>query len=218
MENTNNTASGNLFPEVNSAFNYGWNILKTKFVPLLLVVIVVMLISGFGSAAFHRDAMGLGFLVMIYGIFVSGPISFGQSWVFLKAVRNEEFEVKDIFSVFGSHYWEIVLASLLVTVILVVGFIMLIIPGIFLACRLAFVPYLVVDKNYKATQAIEASWNMTKGYGWKIFGMGVLSFFIGIGGLILLVVGIIPASIWINATFASFYHAVDSKFVRVIQV
>ena len=218
MENTNNAASVNLFPEVGSAFNFGWNVLKAKFIPLLLVIIVVILISGLGSALFHREAIGLGFLAMVYGIFVSGPISFGESWVFLKAVRNEEFEVKDIFSVFGPHYWETVLASLLMTVIIGIGFVLLIVPGIIFACRLAFVPYLVVDKSEKAVDAISKSWEMTKGFGWKIFGMGLLSILIAIGGFILLFVGILPAAMWIGSAFASFYHAVDSKLVRVIEV
>lgn len=218
MENTNNATSGNLFPEIGSAFHFGWNVLKAKFIPLLLVIIVVILISGLGSALFHREAIGLGFLAMLYGVFVSGPISFGENWVFLKAVRNEEFEVKDIFSVFGPHYWETVLASLLLTVIIVLGILLFVVPGIIFACRLAFVPYLVIDKNEKATDAISKSWEMTKGFGWKLFAMGIFSFFIGLGGIILFIVGIFPAVIWIYAAFAAFYHAVDSKFVRVIEV
>lgn len=218
MENGFQASSGNLFPEVGSAFSFGYNVLKRNFVPLLLVIIVVMLVVILGSVLFRPEAYGTGFLTMLFGILVSGPISFGQSWVFLKSVRDEEFEVKDIFSVFSTHYWEVVLAYLLLVVIVTIGIVLLVIPGIILGCRLAFVPYLVVDKKYKATQAIEESWNMTKGFGWKIFGMGLLSFLIVIGGLILLGVGIFPAIMWINATYASFYHAVDSKFVRVIQV
>jgi hypothetical protein len=49
---------------------------------------------------------------------------------------------------------------------------------------------------------------MTKGYGWTIFGMAILSSFIFIGGLICLVVGVIPAMMWIKSAFASLYAAV----------
>ena len=219
MENTNNAASGNLFPEVNSAFSYGWQVLKDNFLPLLLVIIVVMLLGGVGPMAFSNHPVGLGFFGFVFGIFFAGPLSFGQAWVFLKASRKEEFELRDIFSVFSAErYWETVLASLLLNVIIGIGIVLLIVPGIVFACRLAFVPYLVVDKKLKATDAISQSWEMTKGFGWKLFAMGILSFFIGLGGFILLFVGIFPAVIWIYASFASFYHAVDSKFVRVIEV
>lgn len=218
MENENTTTSTNLYPEVGSAFSYAWEILKKNFIPLLLVIIVVSLLGGFSPALMGRNPVGMGFFVSLFGIFVLGPVNYGKNWVFLKASRNEAFELKDIFSVFGPHYWEIVLAGLLVSVIIGIGVVLLIVPGIIFACRLAFVPYLVVDKNYKAVDAISKSWEMTKGFAGKIFVMGIVSFFIAIGGLILLFVGIFPASIWISSAFASFYHAVDIKSFRVIEI
>ena len=39
------------------------------------------------------------------------------------------------------------MASLLVGVIVSIGFILLIVPGIVFACKLAFTPYLVVDRK-----------------------------------------------------------------------
>lgn len=218
MENENNAASENLYPEVGAAFSYGWEVLKKNFLPLLLVIIVMMLLGGFSPLFLSHNPFGLTFFATLFGVLFLGPVNFGKNWVFLKAVRNEEVEVKDIFSVFGPHYWEIVLASLLVTVIVGIGFVLLVVPGIIFACRLAFVPYLVIDKNYKAVDAISKSWEMTKGFAWTIFLMGLLSFFIAIAGFIMLFVGIFPAQIWISASFASFYHAVDIKAVRVIQV
>ena len=38
--------------------------------------------------------------------------------------------------------------------------------------------------------------------------MGILAFFIIIGGLIVLVFGVIISIMWISATFATMYHAV----------
>ena len=88
---------------------------------------------------------------------------------------------------------------------------MLIIPGIIFACKLAFVPYLVMDKNLDPVEAVKESWRMTKGYGWTIFAMGFVSIFIVLGGLLLLLLGIIPAAMWISSAFASLYHAVDME-------
>jgi hypothetical protein len=218
MENENTTTSANLYPEVGSAFSYGWEILKKNFVPLLLVIIVISVLSAFGPAVVGHNYYGFGFFVSLFGIFFLGPVNYGKNWVFLKASRNEAFELKDIFNVFGPHYWEIVLASLLVSVIIGFGIVLLIVPGIIFACRLAFVPYLVVDKNFKAVDAISKSWEMTKGFAGKIFVMGIVSFFIAIAGFICLFVGIFPAQIWISSAFASFYHAVDIKSFRVIEV
>ena len=66
-----------------------------------------------------------------------------------------------------------------------------------------------MDKNLEPVAAVEKSWEMTRGYGWKIFGMGMLAIPVFILGLICLFVGVIFALIWISAAFAAMYHAID---------
>jgi len=90
----------------------------------------------------------------------------------------------------------------------IMGIIMLLIPGIIIGCRLAFVTYLVMDKKLDPIAAIEESWRLTKGYGWTIFFMGFVSFFIIIFGLIMLIVGIFPAIMWVSSSFAVLYQDV----------
>ena len=85
---------------------------------------------------------------------------------------------------------------------------MLIIPGIIILCRLVFVPFLVMDKDLEPMKAVEKSWQMTKGHGWTVFFMAILSFFIAIAGLIVFFVGILISITWIHAAFASLYQAV----------
>ena len=123
-------------------------------------------------------------LAIGYGIFISGPIGYSVSWVFLKAVRREKIEIKDMFAVFERNYWNAVIAGLVTTVIIVIGIFMLIVPGIIFACRLAFVPFLVIDQEMEALEALKASWAMTKGHGWTVFFMGLLAFLLVIAGLI----------------------------------
>ncbi len=160
----------------------------------------------------HASPISAGMILLkifgiAYALFVVYPVRYSAAFLRLRAVRNESFEVKEIFDVF-KNYLNVVLAALLSISIIVIGFIFLIIPGIVFACRLAFVPYLVMDKKLDPVKAVEESWSLTKGYGWRIFGMGLLALPIAIAGLLLLVVGLIPAIIWITAAFASMYHAV----------
>ena len=58
-------------------------------------------------------------------------------------------------------------------------------------------------------EAVKESWRMTNGHAWIVFLIGLLDIPISIVGLICLVVGIIPAGMWIKATFASLYHSVN---------
>jgi hypothetical protein len=65
-----------------------------------------------------------------------------------------------------------------------------------------------MDKKLDPIEAVELSWKLTRGHGWKIFFMGFVSIFIVIFGLIMLIVGIFPAIIWISSSFAALYESV----------
>jgi hypothetical protein len=71
------------------------------------------------------------------------------------------------------------------------------------------VPYLVMDKGLDPVAAIEKSWFMTRGHGWRIFGMYLLTIVLFFCGLLLLAVGALFALMWSSTAFASLYHAVD---------
>ncbi len=149
----------------------------------------------------------IGFGVL-YGVFLLGPIGYGVKWVFLKAVRKEKINIKDMFAIFERNYWNAVLANLIVGIIVGFGVVMLIVPGIIFACRLAFVPYLVIDQKMDVMDALKASWDMTRGHGWAIFFTGLLAIPIVIAGLIMLFFGVFISAIWISTAFAVIYHAV----------
>jgi uncharacterized membrane protein len=123
-------------------------------------------------------------------------------------MRNGEFDVKDTFSTFD-NYVNVVLANLLVTAIIGIGLILLVVPGVIFACRLAFVRYLVMDKKMEPVEAVKESWRMTRGHANSIFFMGLLALAIIGAGLICFVVGVIPAYMWVRSAFASMYFAVS---------
>lgn len=204
-------------------YSKGWNLIFATFIELLVVTLVYAVIqiptNGFqfkpdGFHGFHGFEWYLVPIVLLaigYGIFISGPIGYSVQWVFLKAVRREKIEIKDMFAVFERNYWNAVIAGLVTTIIIVIGIFMLIVPGIIFACRLAFVPYLVIDQKMEAMEALKASWAMTKGHGWTVFFMGLLAFFIIIAGLIVLLFGVLISVMWISAAFAILYHSVYLK-------
>ncbi len=147
--------------------------------------------------------IGVAYFFLVLPVF-----NYGADLLYLRAMRNEEIKIREMFEGFN-NYLNIILAHLLATAIIGLGFIFLIVPGIILACRLVFVPFLVMDKKLEAVVDVEKSWNMTRGHGWKIFGMAILSFFIIILGLLCLFVGVIFSAIWIGTAFTSLYYAID---------
>jgi uncharacterized membrane protein len=217
-----------LTPTLGGSFSNGWQVMKNYFLYLLLVVIVIGMVNGPAGFKIDVDSGDFGFIhgiplkadnlfvtigaifLILFGFayyFLLVPVfNYSAKLVYLDAVREKEIELQKLIAGF-SNYLNVILTNLLKSALVVMGLLFFIIPGIIIACRLAFVSYLVMDKNLDPLQAIEQSWKLTRGIGWTIFGMAILSFFIGIFGLTLLIIGVFPALIWINSSFASIYQA-----------
>lgn len=201
---------------VGAAYGNGWRQLWKNFLLLLLIFIIFALITSPGSVVSQigqkiggTTAVAGVFFSIVYGILLTGPLAYGFSFAFLTAARNDPLDVKDMFESFH-YYWNAVLASLLVSVIVLFGLVLLIVPGIIFACKLAFTPYLVVDQEMSVTEAIEESWRMTTGHAWEVFFIGLLGIPICIAGLLCCFVGVFPAVMWCKLASASLYHAVSS--------
>ncbi len=221
-------------PSFGNSFSQGWEVMKKYFLILFLVVIVVGIIMG-PTQAFninidpsnHHDwswdwhlpsagliAVGilaafLALFALAYSLLIVPVFRYGGKMMFLQAVRDIRPDFNMLISGFRENYLNIVLANLLTAALIMLGCIALIIPGIIIGCRLAFVGYLVMDKKLDPIMAVEESWKMTRGYGWTIFWMAIVSFFIYVAGFCLLLVGIFPAAIWVSSSFASLYEAVS---------
>jgi uncharacterized membrane protein len=207
-------------PTVGDAYSHGWKTIWKYFLELFLIGLLLFIISiPVNAFSFliddYSNWAGIVVFVFIsfaYGVLVLGPLQFGMYYCYLKAARGENLQVGDLF-IIKENYINIMLAALLTNIIIGIGVMMLIIPGIIFACKLAFVPYLVIDKKMDAIKALQTSWKMTDGYAMNIFVMGLLAIFIAIGGFIAFVVGVIVAAMWIYASFASLYYSVESRQV-----
>lgn len=200
-------------PTIGVSYGFGWSQMKKYFLNLLFITLIMLAaqsITSLGNAG-ENPSFFAQLFTAAYGLFVLSVIDFGSAYMFLKAVRDEPFEVSEIFDGFKTNFGNIVLSNLLMFLIIGLGFVLLIVPGIILACRLAFVPYLVMDKNMDAVEALKKSWEMTKGHGWTIFFMALLAVLIIIAGFIVFIVGVIFAVMWITAAFAALYYAVESN-------
>ena len=215
MEEKRNVSQSSVVPVpgVGSSYGNGWGKLWKYFLELFLIGIIGAIIGiPMGMEGWARDAVGtaaiLGVLGFIYNILVVGPTDYGVSFAYLKAARSDKLEISNMFEAFR-NYWNAVLANVLVSAIVIIGLILLIIPGIIFACKLVFTPYLVVDRKMDVIEAVKESWRMTNGHAWKVFLIGLLAIPISIAGLICFGVGIIVSLMWIRLAFASLYHSVS---------
>jgi hypothetical protein len=171
----------------------------------------------FGLASLGIFAAFFALIAMLYAFLVAPVFKYGGNIIFVKAVRKVKPDFEYLIKGFMENYLHIVLANLLVIALIILGMFALIVPGIIIACRLAFVSYIVMDKKLDPIEAVELSWKLTRGHGWKIFFMGFVSIFIVIFGLILMIVGIFPAIMWVCSSFATLYESVLREKEPVVE-
>ena len=192
-------------PSATEAYGFAWTELKRCFLELLLVGIVWMLLSA------PSGWLGDQLLGMAYHVLVLMPVGFGGMYAFLRAARGGKPDVSDLFVAFRADYWQAVLAGLLTSALIGIGTVLLVVPGIIAAVRLAWVPYLVTDERMQAVDAIRESWERTRGYGWTIFAIWLLAIPLVLLGLLALGVGVILALMWIQLAAAVLYAAVTTR-------
>jgi uncharacterized membrane protein len=221
-------------PSFSGAYGTGWKAMADNFLRLLLVVLVLAVIAtpmmgpqakydfnagDFKNIPFDMDhflkfgafgiaAAFMGLIALLYYFLLLPVFKYGGKMMFVQAARQVTPDFDMLISGFRRNYLNIVLANLLLTALIGIGIVFLFVPGIILACRLAFTPYLVMDKNLDPIKAAEESWRLTRGHGWTIFLMGLVSFFIYIAGFICFFIGVLVSDMWVKTSFASLYQSV----------
>ena len=243
VESSQGAEKSKYIPTFERSFGNGWETMGKYFLLLLLVVIVTGIIqapanlvnikidpsdfyhdwdflnhfrysfAALGVFAVFLSIIGLAYLLLIVPVF-----KFGANLMFVHAARDIRPEFDLLVKGFKDNYLHIVLANILTFSLVMMGFIALIIPGIIILCRLSFVSYLVMDKKLDPIIAVEESWKLTRGHGWTIFAIGLVSFFILILGFCLCFVGVFPAIMWVKSSFASLYQAVLVEKIPVNNV
>jgi uncharacterized membrane protein len=90
-------------------------------------------------------------------------------------------------------FFNYIVANILMTIAILVGLILLIIPGVIIMFKLMFVPQLVVDRNMGPIEAIKKSWEMTKGQMSYMVSVTLLIIGVLILGMLALVIGLLVA-------------------------
>ena len=165
----------------------------------VLVAFVYILIVGIPSNIFP-DGEGLVSLLL------SGPLSVGLAYFSFSVIRGETPHFFQLFEGFN-FFWKSFLANLCYTLLVIVGFVLLIIPGIIVALSLSMTFFVMTDRpELSFSECLNESWNLTSGYRFKL--LGLLLRFIPwyLLGVICLGVGVLLVIPWHYVTLARFYE------------
>jgi len=81
--------------------------------------------------------------------------------------------------------------SIVVAILVLLGLLLLIVPGIIIAMVLSFALYAIVDQKVGVFESLSMSNKMTTGYKWQLFGMVFVTIGINILGALALLIGLL---------------------------
>ena len=125
--------------------------------------------------AFFVPIAAVGLLFMLFYPVMSAALA----WAAGRTYTGDSPSVGRTVGVAFGKIGPILLVAILTGLAIVGGFLLLIIPAIIFGIRFLLASQIVILEDTKAKAAMSRSWNLTRGYFWKIVGAMILSAIIG---------------------------------------
>lgn len=211
----------------------GWDVTKNNFVtmlgafvvtllagllPLVMLAVFVMVL-GTDSPVSQIFASVAGFASLI----ISCILSMGMLKLTLDLVDKHPTDFNQLFSCYPLTFSAVV-AALILGIAFQIGLFLLMVPGIILFIKLQFFPFFIVEDGCGPIEALQKSWQLTKGVKWKIFlfdlvmcllnGFGSICF--GVGVFVTAPITVVAASFIYRRLQAS-SQATDAKTPSPVQ-
>ncbi|MEN9621703.1 MAG: hypothetical protein RLZZ67_137 [Candidatus Parcubacteria bacterium] len=179
---------------IKEALSFGWK----KTVENLWFLIILTVATIIVSFAFDNVKGDFAPLFRILNMVVSYLAMYVAIKAGLKIFAGSKPEAKDVLDVNWSQFGWYILGLILSNIAIVIGFVLFIIPGIYLAVRLNMMTFTLIDQNLKPVDAFKKSLELTRGRFWKLLGFGCVIALINVLGVLAAGVGIlisIPVSL-----------------------
>ena len=171
--------------DIGAAVKRGWELVMANVNVLVVATVLTWAINA-----------GLSFIPVIRyggGVIIGSVLHAGLMMMFIRRIRGERVELGDLFAGFNFAV-PLIIAGLLMTALTVVGFLLCILPGIYLAVSYIFVLPLIIDKKLDFWPAMEVSRQVVHKHWWAMFLFAIVLVLIICLGALLCGVGLIIAA------------------------
>lgn len=211
---------------VGSFIKFGWETFKKR--PWFLVgTTLLWIVLGWGIgfvSGLVGGVVAAGF-GSTFGSLASSVLSFGlnsllaMGWIAFFIKAHDDVSSVTLSSLWHPQkFWSYIGTNILLGIIVIIGFVLLIIPGFIAITMFNFAPYFVVDKGLGPVEALKASARITKGNRLRILAFFAAIALLSLLGFIALIVGILAALPVIVLSYVHAYRslstAADAQGVR----
>ena len=178
-----------------SSIGEGWQQFKRRPWYLLGLTLATFVLFAFTAS---DSVMATALSYILYGGYVA---------LLLRHFAGEHVRFDDLFDVVDKRWIYFAFLGVIKGLLILLGFICFIIPGIYLAVRWMFAEILVIEKGLRPLEALKASSELTAGVRWKLFFYTVIAIILVGVSLLALIIGAVVAGIVIQlATIAIYKH------------
>lgn len=180
---------------------------------LFLSILLIPIIVSFVTALFAPNkATGIMVtsesIIYIVLTFIYVILSILMTVALILAINDNSITAKDAYKRAMPYFWRYIGLSLLMSFIMMIGFLLFIIPGIILSVWFAFATYVLVLENAGIVDSLKKSREYVRGKWWAIFGrliaMSVIIFLLAM--VISMIAAFMPE------------HAITEAFVAALTV
>jgi hypothetical protein len=188
--------------DVAGSFTRGWALVRDNAAVLVGASLLISTII-FGVAL-------VPFVGWLAGLFINSALMGGLYYMFLRRIRGQEVSVGDAFAGFNAAvFTNLMLAGLVQPLLTFLGFLLCLLPGIYLAVGYLFVLPLIMDRQLDFWTAMEVSRRVVHEQWWTAFGFSLLLILALFAGVLACGVGLIIA---IPVCIAAVMYAYEDLF------
>lgn len=137
----------------------------------VVLLLISALINTFTNMLGGSKPSAMLFIASTLSILLSVVISIAVIVVYLAGINNKKVSVSEALNGISKYIVNYVIAAIIVGAAAIASLLLFIVPAFFVIPRLVFAPYLVIDKDMSGVDAVQASWNMSKGHIGKVYGI-----------------------------------------------
>ena len=204
------TSTGEI--SVKEAFTFGWNTAKSNLgflIPAFLIIFLGPYVPAI-IGMFAGSIVIVGFGVGILAVAISILMQMGSVNISLKYTTSQKPEYDDLINPYPLIL-NYLCASILAFIVIGIGMILLVIPGIILGLALQFYTFIIIDKKLGAIDALKKSYAIAKGNWLNIFIFNLLFGLVNIAGALCLGIGILISLPVSMIAYAHFYRQLMAK-------
>lgn len=186
---------------IGEAVKFGWETFKKNYLLLIGVAAIDIVINSIPNMISKESSPGKNGIELIIWL-VETIVQIGVITITLKLVDSKKASINDLFSNIRV-YWRYLGGSILYFLIVSIGLILLIVPGVIWGIKYQFYGFNIVDKKMGVIDALKESAKITEGVRWDLFIFGLALVGIIILGALALGIGLFAAIpvVWLATAF-----------------